>query len=220
MFFFMRLIKYNIYKKRYETWNDVTESWSHEWFSTQNLLNVEFHLVNDVKKKKNNVACWTYDIQFCDWQKNMNFYETHCHLFFNCEWLKKHYETLMMFRKFVCKRCFVKFFNNIKLHEHIRTKHAKKFKKISSNEKFTIAFATSKTSIFWSEIVSRSKSNTFSRISIASSKSRIFQSRFSRISIVSSKSQQFINNTTFFNVIVKHMIMKNLYQKFNTIKLN
>ena len=29
---------------------------------------------------------------------------------------------------FVCKRCFVKFFNNIKLHEHIRNHHAKKFK--------------------------------------------------------------------------------------------
>ena len=49
---------------------------------------------------------------------------------------------------FVCKRCFEKYFNNIKFHEHIRTKHTK-FEKRISNE-FTSLFifiTTSKKSI-------------------------------------------------------------------------
>ena len=45
---------------------------------------------------------------------------------------------------FVCKRCFEKYFNNIKFHEHVRTKHAKREKFIS----ITIALSTSSVSFF------------------------------------------------------------------------
>ena len=41
---------------------------------------------------------------------------------------------------FVCKRCFVKFSSNIKLHEHIRNHHAKKFK-IALFTSFNISLA-------------------------------------------------------------------------------
>ena len=167
-------------------------------------------------KNNDNVACYTCRKNVCDWQKNDDSYEMHVKVSLNCEWLKKHHESLMLIKKFAYRRCFVKFLNNIKLYEHIRTKHAKKFKKIFDNEKSSITFvndkklffttitliissisfvsivltsrtsikslyvsmistfATSKTSIFWFEIILRSKSNTFSRISIAFFKSRIF----------------------------------------------
>ena len=46
---------------------------------------------------------------------------------------------------FVCRRCLEKYFSNIKLHEHIRTKHTK-FEKRISNELFSflIFITTSK----------------------------------------------------------------------------
>ena len=74
---------------------------------------------------------------------------------------------------FSCKRCSVKYFNNIKLHEHVRTKYAKKSStsqtSVSSSVSFissTVSLTTSKKSISWIEIISKSKSfTTSSRLS-------------------------------------------------------
>ena len=58
-------------------------------------------------------------------------------------------KTELIIRKtqnYMCKRCFVKFDNNIKLYEHVRTKHAKKSKSLIS---ITIALITSFFSFFF-----------------------------------------------------------------------
>ena len=60
---------------------------------------------------------------------------------------------------FVCKRCFVKFFNNIKLHEHVRTKHAKKFSVITS--------LTSSASLFFISMTSHVTTSATFKISIS-----------------------------------------------------
>ena len=56
----------------------------------------------------------------------------------------------MLVKKFAYKRCFAKFFSNIKFYKYIRTKHTKKFKNqnIIITNKFVVISITSKTSIF------------------------------------------------------------------------
>ena len=152
---------------------------------------------------------------------------------------------------FVCKRCSVKFSNNINLHEHVRTKHAKKLSSfftsielttssISSSSTLSITItittssftsiishattsATSKTSISWVEIISKSKtSTTSSRLSRFTLKYDLFTSSSS--SHLSSKSsillhQKSINNmkNRFFITWFKtsYFTMQNLYIKFH-----
>ena len=89
---------------------------------------------------------------------------------------------------FVCKRCFVKFSSNIKLHQHVQNHHQKKSSIISSfissltsfstffiilsifikSILIAIFFATSKKSIFWTKITSKSiTSSKSSRLSFS-----------------------------------------------------
>ena len=76
----------------------------------------------------------------------------HLKLFFEYAWLKTHYEKLILIKKFVYKRYFVKFSNNIKLYKHVRTKHAKKSKQLffltsNASNVSNILITTSHTSI-------------------------------------------------------------------------
>ena len=133
--------------------------------------------------------------------------------------LKKQHQTTRLIEKkteliirkkqnYTCKRCFVKFDNNIKLYEHVRTKHNKKSKKFINEKKFFSFFvtitliisffsffsfvtsfmssiflhvttsATLKNSISWIEVVSRSKFIIFSRLSRLTIKYNLFTSSF------------------------------------------
>ena len=108
--------------------------------------------------------------------------------------------------KYTCKRCkTIKFDSNIKLHEHIRTRHAKKSKSAqqsivssfaSSFQSITFSFFTSSKLVVMSlatssELLSESLSIATSRTSISWAKivaRSIVALKFSRLSIATSKS--------------------------------
>ena len=121
-------------------------------------------------------------------------------------------------KTFACRRCFEKYFNNIKLHEHVRIKHCKKSKNFISSASSSSAFSasitsfvtssttsttfvflstTSRNSISWVEVVSRSKkSNTSSRLSRLIVKYDLFTfSSFSHLQSIL-QFQKSINNIT------------------------
>ena len=59
--------------------------------------------------------------------------------------MKKYREKFLETRKYACKRCSFKFFNNIKFHQHVQNYHQKKFKLIFfeifiSSEVFALIF--------------------------------------------------------------------------------
>ena len=82
--------------------------------------------------------------------------------------MKKYREKLLTIRKYACKRCSSKFFNNIKLHQHMQNYHQKKF-------------VTKLAKSIFNELVLSIASNTFSQL-------------FSKSFIISS----FILSSTFF----------------------
>ena len=107
--------------------------------------------------------------------------------------------------RYVCRRCKSKFDSNIKLHEHIRTRHAKKSK--SAQQSIVSSFASSSQSITFSSstssklvIMSLATSSKFLSefLSIATSRKSISWAKivarsivafkFSRLSIATSKS--------------------------------
>ena len=130
---------------------------------------------------------------------------------------------------FSCKRCFVKFFSNIKLHEHVRTKHAKKFSAISITitlfiSSFITSFissiissTTSRISISWVEIISRSmtssKSSRISRFT-ALSTSSFFSILLHQESINQTTKRLFITSS-FATLMKSYLSMQNLYIKFH-----
>ena len=76
---------------------------------------------------------------------------------------------------FVCKRCFIKFFNNIKFHEHIKNHYAKKFKIVLFTfftlfillaifTFFVVFIISSQTSFISSQILSTSFATFFSTL--------------------------------------------------------
>ena len=165
-------LNWNISKNRFATFDFDFYQWFHKHFSTQKIIDVELQLfINDFE---NDVICYICKIHICDWQKNDDFYEMYSKIFFECAWLKTHHETLMLIRKFACKRCFVKFSNNIKLHEHIRTKHAKKSKKTFVFSATSITFIFSFVIALITSFVSSSITSIKSTISIATSKKKYF----------------------------------------------
>ena len=156
--------------------------------------------------------------------------------------------------KYTCRRCkhSIKFDNNIKFHEHIRIRHAKKSKSVSSQsivssftssrsitfsffvsssqsifsssstssklivESLTTFFfeissdfssiATSKKSIFWTEIVSRFVASKFSRFSIATFKSMCKSLKNANIVCSSISSRIFSSTSSRFYFIVNDLI--------------
>ena len=142
---------------------------------------------------------------------------------------------------FSCKRCSVKFSSNIKLHEHVRTKHAKKSSAISATialftsfifsfissvmstaiTSHATTFTTSRNSISWAEIASRSKSFTiFLRISrfIALSTSS-FSFHLSSIlqffNSVNNITRSFFITASFATSMKSYFSMQDLYIRFH-----
>ena len=152
MNFFLTAIQFNIFEKRENSFHDIHISWSHERFSTQKIINADLHFFQIRFTHNDIVHCYTYLTILSNWKKNDDSYEMHLKTSSRYHWLKTHREKLMLIKKFTCKRCFVKFSNNIKLHEHIRTKHAKKSKQFFNHEKFFSTFSTSNASITTSHI--------------------------------------------------------------------
>ena len=141
----------NIIEKRFVTFNF---EWSFQHLNVQLLMNAKFKSLS-LKNVSYAIYCFICKMSVKQWQKNMNSYTKHLQISFNCEWLKKYHEKLMMIKKFFCKRCFVKFFSNIKLHVHIREKHNKK-------QKFFITFSVIIKSFF-----EFSASKSFAKISFS-----------------------------------------------------
>ena len=104
---------------------------------------------------------------------------------------------------FACRRCFVKYSSNIKLHEHIRDHHRKKSKSVvSSSSTSSISFESTVSSKSIISLSDSSKSASQSKILSTSSSSRsvsIFSSLFtskrvisSNISSLSSSASEFV----------------------------
>ena len=88
--------------------------------------------------------------------------------------LKQQKETRLIKKRieeYICRRCkTIKFDNNIKFHEHIRNRHAKKSKQFAQQSvEFVVSFA------FESKLFTSSQSMIFS-FSVSSSRSIIFSS--------------------------------------------
>ena len=102
-------------------------------FTFQQLIDAEFSY-KFISKNMNQTHCFICRIYVTNWNKSFDFYANHFRFSSNYKWLQKHHEILISIKKHACKRCFYKFVNNIKLHEHVRVKHNKKF------VKFTFSF--------------------------------------------------------------------------------
>ena len=114
---------------------------------------------------------------------------------------------------FACKRCSAKYFNNIKLHEHIRDHHAKKSKSVSNSSTFSISFSISSQSILF--LFENSKSASQSKIlsiSFTSSQS-IFFSVDNLKSASQSKTLLFIS---FFSFSQSIIVSSNFSSKFSS----
>ena len=74
-------------------------------------------------------------------------------------------------KTFVCKRCFEKYFNNIKLYEHVRTKHAKREKFTSTT--IALVFSSVSSSFMSTAITSSTTTTTLFVTSFTTSKKSI-----------------------------------------------
>ena len=131
-------------------------SWFYEHSSSQHMIETKFKQI-DNEKFNDAIACSKCFVIIREWTNDKNSYNLHLQMWFDCKWLKKHYEKFML----------------------IKTKYV-----ISISIALTIAsMKTSKTSIFWSKIILRSKkSNIFSRIFVASFKFKLsFQQSINNI---------------------------------------
>ena len=130
-------------------------------------------------------------------------------------------------KTFFCKRCFAKYFNNIKFHEHIRDHHTKKSKFVVSSSfisfiSFFISFVTS----FESTIFSESIIFLFDNSKFASQSKILFISFFSsfRSIIVSSKFLFITIKISFLSNFASEFVFKRLknasfiFQKFVTMR--
>ena len=212
------------------------KEWSFQHSSSQQLIDAEFEYTF-IESSKKRTHCTTCDIYIESWDKSSNSYADHLRLSSKCKWLKEHHETLTLAKKHACRRCSAKFFNNIKLHNHVRDHYTKKS---INNEKssiilsvsssilsisfvmsiaitsFVTTFTTSKISISWTEIVSRSMTpSKSSRLSRFTLKYDLFTSSSSSILL----HQKSINQTTkrFFTTRFKtsYLSMQDLYIRFH-----
>ena len=111
--------------------------WSFQYFFVQQLVDANFYFkLND--KNKNLIRCYNCDLEIIEWNKSEKLYNAHLRFSLNCAWLKKYHEEFFEIKKYVCKRCLFKFFNNIKLHQHVHDYYQKKFKS-TFFEVFTIS---------------------------------------------------------------------------------
>ena len=135
-------------------------------------------------------------------------------------------------KRYICKRCKTKFDNNIKFHEHIRTRHVKKSKTIvsfflqisksivssvsessffSSSQSVIFSSVTSKLlflSMITAEIVRERSENVSSISSIATSRKSIFWTEIASRSVVASKLSRFpiATSKSIYNILKKFAI--------------
>ena len=100
--------------------------------------------------------------------------------------VKKHVESYNCKR--CSKNCFVKFTSNFKLHQHIRERHAKKFKSIEASKSIvstiasTFAITTSHTSLSFESIAKQASSTSIETFEQSSQSASITSSSSSKIS--------------------------------------
>ena len=128
-----------------------SRSWSHKRSFSQQMIEAKFEQIDN---EDDAVVCLKCLVVIREWA-NKNSYNVHLQMWFDYKWLKKHHEKFML----------------------IKTKYVISISSASlsiTTIKSTTSTATSKKKIFWSKIISRSKkSNTFSRISVVSFKSKL-----------------------------------------------
>ena len=127
---------------------------------------------------------------------------------------------------FACRRCPAKFSSNIKLHEHVRTKHAKKFSVATSSTSSispssvtssTTSTTTSRKPISWAEIASRPKLSftTPSRLSRLTIKFGLSTSSPSSV-LLHQKSVNSMTNRFFITRFkTSYLTVQNLYIRFH-----
>ena len=96
---------------------------------------------------------------------------------------------------FACKRCFVKYFNNIKFHEHIRDHHAKKSKSVVSNS-ITFSSISFHSIIFLLDTSNQVFISTTSSQSIVALSSTSFFLSFQSIIVLSNFSSNILSSVS------------------------
>ena len=106
-------------------------------------------------------------------------------------------------KAFACRRCFAKYFNNIKFHEHIRDHHAKR-SKFDVSFTFIASFSTSSHSIIFSFDTSNSiiTSKDLQSMTLFVTSSFTFsQSIIFSIDILKSSQSKILSSTSFHSII-------------------
>ena len=138
--------------------------------------------------------------------------------------MKKHREIFLEIRKYICKRCLFKFFNNIKLYQHVQNHYQKKFKStffeiVTTIE--TISTFNQIVSSLFNEIILFSKSFVISSfISLFTSFLTFFIILFNRIKFILFIFIEFILFAIFFATSKKQISWAKIISKFISSRLS